>query len=72
MFLEYSYGAVAITIISLLAFVGLFFFPMIGTTKFLLTMQFHISLGEETMSGDVIFYIIPNVMCLGFTIRESV
>jgi len=52
---------VAVTIISMLAFGGMLFFPVVKSVKFRLTMQFFIALGVGTLSGDAIFHIFPDV-----------
>ncbi|CAK8683641.1 unnamed protein product [Clavelina lepadiformis] len=59
--MKYGYGTASVGIISALAFVGIFFFPVLESVKFKLVMQFFIALGVGTMSGDAILHIIPEV-----------
>jgi len=58
---EYGYGTLAVLLISLLAFVGLLFFPILNSQAFKLAMQFFIALGVGTLSGDAILHIFPEV-----------
>nr|CAB3266267.1 zinc transporter ZIP12 [Phallusia mammillata] len=61
---RYGYGTVAVAVISLLAFVGILFFPVLSTSWFKLVMQFFIALGVGTLSGDAILHIIPEIVGL--------